>query len=145
MAKAPWVIAVALFCTAAYSQGPPSIRISKNSLTYTGYVGGDPPPRQSIVVTSTSQTPVRFNVTTDNPGISFFPKTAVTPARISVAVDQSDVPAGRYQAQIFISDPAHSAYGPFVVPVAYRVDAREPELEGIACPRPIRRARRRRR
>jgi hypothetical protein len=129
MAKTPWVIAVALFCTAAYAKGPPSIRISKSSLTYTGYVGGDPPPRQSIVVTSTSQTQVRFNVTTDNPGISFFPKTAVTPARISVAVDQSDVPAGRYQAQIFISDPATSAYGPFVVPVAYRVDAREPELE----------------
>ena len=129
MAKARWVIALALFCTAAHAQGPPSIRVSKSSLSYSAYVGGDPPPRQSIIVTSTSQTQVRFNVTSDNPRLSFFPRTAVTPARISVAVDQSDVPAGRYQGQIFISDPANAIYGSIAVPVTYTVDPREPELE----------------
>src|SRR5215213_446418 len=117
MAKTLWVSAVALLCTAAHAQGPPSLRISKTSLAYASYIGGDPPPRQSIVVTSASQAPVRFTVTADNPAVAFFPRTAVTPARISVAVDQSDGPAGAYRAQLFISDPANTASGPYVVPI----------------------------
>src|SRR5690348_16438454 len=102
MAGTGKVVAVALFCVSAYAQ---SLQLSQTSLTFSGSAGGDAAAPQSIIVTSTTRTPVRFTVSSDNsPLVSFSPSKAVTPARISVSVDPSALPAAGYQTRILITD-----------------------------------------
>ena len=129
MATAAPVIAVALFCAAAQAQ---SLQLSQSSLKFSGYAGGDAAPPQSIIVTSTTQAPVRFTVSVGNsPWLSFKPPMAVTPARISVSVDPSALPAAGYQARIQISGPSDSASAPLAVPVTFTVDERQPALDVV--------------
>ena len=128
MAKTRWALALALYAIAAHAQSLPSIRVSQSSVTFSAYVSGDPPPPQSIIVTSTSQTQVRFTVVSNNSNLTVFPKIATTPARIAVAIDQSDLPARIYTALINVTDPSNS-YSSIAIPVTYTVEPRNPELE----------------
>jgi uncharacterized protein (TIGR03437 family) len=121
-----YVVAVALFCSAAKAQ---PLQLSQSSLTFTGYAGGDSAAPQSIIVTSTTQSPARFRVAADSsPWLSFKPSVAMTPARISVSVDPSALTPNIYPAQILITDAAAPAR-PIAVSVKFTVETRQPVLD----------------
>src|SRR5438094_8390834 len=126
MARTRPVVAVALFCAAANAQ---SLQLSQTSLTFVGAAGGDSAPPQSIVVTSSSLAPVRFTVSTGgSKWLAVSPPVAVTPYRISVAVDPSALGAGAYQDRISIAD-SSGAYGAITVPVTFTAVVRQPALD----------------
>lgn len=110
---------------------------SVGSLAFSAGEGGDSPLGQSFTVNSTRQSPVQFTVKVDggNPNIpapawiSFRPRTGITPARISVAVDSSALRAGKYSARVLVvSGDGSQTIG---LPVTLTVDNGPPSLDVI--------------
>jgi uncharacterized protein (TIGR03437 family) len=116
---------------------PALLQVSSSQLNFSSLFGGDPPAPQTLVVTSSSLTPVNFSVTldggTDGSGaprwLSVQASQGVTPAGVVVVVDQSSLVVGIADARILLTIPGDSTRLPVAIGVHLEIDAGPPQLD----------------
>ena len=116
---------------------PSLLQVSSSQLNFLALFGGDPPAPQTLVVTSSSLTPVNFTVALDSGTdgsaaprwLSVQMTQGVAPAGLVVAVDQSSLVVGIADARILLTIPGDSTRLPIAIGVHLEIDAGTPQLD----------------
>jgi uncharacterized protein (TIGR03437 family) len=108
------------------------------ALIFTGSVGGDAPPIQTIGVTAPSGVTVAFGVTVDGGGttaagivpawISVTPTGGPVPGFLTVGVNQANLQPGKYTAGIHVFVPGNASQVAIDITVTFNVSAGSPQL-----------------
>ncbi|MEP6963338.1 MAG: putative Ig domain-containing protein, partial [Acidobacteriota bacterium] len=117
---------------------PPSatLRTSVSSLDFTAALSGAPPPIRPIQVTASAPGSLAFTITVDNGAaggvapawLQVTPLSGKTPALVTVAVNQADMPVGTYNARIRIAIAGGPA-APIDIPVSLKITNIPAKLE----------------
>ncbi len=116
---------------------PSLLQVSSSQLNFSALFGGDSPAPQTLVVTSSSLTPVNFTVALDSGTdgsavprwLSVQMTQGVTPAGVVVVVDQSSLVVGIADARILLTIPGDSTRLPIAIGVHLEIDAGMPQLD----------------
>lgn len=116
---------------------PSLLQVSSSQLNFSALFGGDSPAPQTLVVTSSSLTPVNFTVALDSGTdgsavprwLSVQTTQGVTPAGVVVVVDQSSLVVGIADARILLTIPGDSTRLPVAIGVHLEIDAGMPQLD----------------
>ncbi len=120
-----------------FTPAPSLLQVSSSQLNFSALFGGDSPAPQTLVVTSSSLTPVNFTVALDSGTtgsavprwLSVQMTQGVTPAGLVVLVDQSSLVVGIADARILLTIPGDSTRIPIAIGVHLEIDAGTPQLD----------------
>ncbi len=117
----------------AFSAAPSLLQTSALALDFTGLVGGDAPPAQSIAIVSTgSSSPVNYSVSVNGGApawLTVTPTQGVTPGRLTVRVNQGAMQAADLSATILISVPGNTSQAAINIAITFEVSGGPPQLE----------------
>lgn len=124
-----------------FTPAPAQLVVSRTQLSFSGAVGGDPPPPQVLQVTSVDGRPIGFNmqVTGANlgglglggqpPWLNISPSNGVTPALLTISASPSGLPAGTNSARIRFTVARDATQQPIDVNITFVLTTVPPSLE----------------
>jgi uncharacterized protein (TIGR03437 family) len=129
-------IVVKMPYTVTLAPAPPVLQISQLKLLFSASEGGDRPDSQTVVVLSNapsqSQYVVKIDGGTDGSAapawLSSTPLVGATPARLTIAADQGNMPAGSYSGRLIVSVKGDQTQAAAEIDVTLTVKASPPSL-----------------
>ena len=121
-----------------FTAGPSVLQTSALAVDFTGLIGGDLPPSQSLTITSANQNAVNYAVSVDSGAntpapawLTVTPVQGTTPARLTLSVNQGSMQAANLSATIHVSVPGNGSTTPIDIAVTFEVVGGPPQLEVV--------------